>query len=776
MGAGPGTAPWRGTAVRGLQAATVVLVAVFAIGVVVRDGDPRQVPWLDLGVFNAVYVAAAAACLLHRPPARLARLGWRVLGVGIALSVGGSSYYSLVLARQADPPYPSPADAFYLAYYVLSYVGVLLLLRSRTPRFQLSAALDGLVAGLGVAAVTAAVALPGLLAAGDGSAFEVALNIVWPIADLMLVVVLVGGTAVAGARIGGELALVVAGLGVTTVADLLFLYVDSTGGYVEGGPVDLAYLWGTALLALAARPAARPRPAPAVADRPTPAAPPAAEDRPRVGWRLIALPAAAALGSLAVLAVPAGAPAPVARVLAVACVLAALVRTGVTFREIRNLTDVHRQARTDDLTELPNRRALYERAEEAVGAATDAAPVALLLIDLDRFKEINDSLGHAAGDTLLVDVGARIRGVLRSGDTLARLGGDEFAVLLPGADPAAAVEIARTVTGALVAPFPLETVTVHVDASIGVAVAPLHARSRTDLLRCADIAMYDAKATRSGTEVFAAERHEGRDRLRTVEDLRAVLRPAGSPGAVPTAGRLTVHLQPQVALATGATAGIEALARWQHPTRGLLLPGDFLPLVHAAGLTGPLAATILDAALAACRQWRSAGHSPPVAVNLCAADVHDVALPRRIRALLDRHSLPPQALTVELTEDTLVADFDRTRAVLGALRADGVTVSIDDFGTGFASLAYLRDLPVDELKLDRGLIRSVVGDDRAAAIVRHTVELGHDLGVRLVAEGVEDGATADLLASLGCDVGQGYHLATPMPLDSLLGWLAPVPA
>ncbi|MGF1663965.1 MAG: putative bifunctional diguanylate cyclase/phosphodiesterase [Kineosporiaceae bacterium] len=773
MGAAPGGRPWRATAVRGLQVTAVLLVVLFAVATVVRDGDPRQVPWLDLGVFNAVYAVAAAACFVHRPPTRIRRLAWRALGTGIACNIGGNAYFSLVLAGQSDPPYPSPADAFFLSFYAWAYAGVVLLLRSRTPRFQLSLGLDGLVAGLGVAAVTAAVALPRLLAAGEGSPVEVAMNLSWPIADLMLIVVLVGGSAVARARLDREFGLVVAGLAVTAAADLLYLFADSAGSYVEGGPIDLAFLAGTALLAAAIPGPRRPHAAEA---SPSPAGRGAdpGGDRSRVGWRLVTLPAAAAIGSLAVLAVPAGEPSPVARVLAAACVLAALVRTGVTFREMRNLTDVHRQARTDDLTDLPNRRALYERAEEAVRAATGTTPVALLLIDLDRFKEINDSLGHAAGDTLLVQVGARIRGALRGGDTLARLGGDEFAVLLPGADVAAALEAARSVTEALATPFPLETVTVHVDASIGAAVAPLHARTRTDLLRCADMAMYDAKAARSGTAVFATERHHGRDRLQTVEDLRAVLRPARQGDA--DAGRLTVHLQPQVVLATGAAGGIEALARWQHPTRGLLLPGDFLPLVHATGLTGPLAATVLDAALAACRQWRDAGHLSPVAVNLCAADVHDVTVQRRVQALLDRHGLPPEALSVELTEETLVADIDRTRAVLGALRAEGVTVSIDDFGTGFASLAYLRDLPVDELKLDRGLIRSIVGDDRAAAIVRHAIELGHDLGLRLVAEGVEDEATAGLLAGLGCDVGQGYHLATPMPLDALLGWLAPVPA
>ncbi|MGF1646765.1 MAG: putative bifunctional diguanylate cyclase/phosphodiesterase [Kineosporiaceae bacterium] len=771
----PGAPPRRDAAVRGLQVAAVALVAVFAAGMVARDGEPGQVPWLDLGVFNAVYLAAAAACLLHRPPARVERLGWRALGAAIAVNVGGSAYYSLVLARQTDPPYPSLADAFFLWFYVLTYAGVILLLRSRAPRFQLSAALDGLVAGLGVAAVTAAVALPRLSSAGGGPVVEVALNLAWPIADLVLIVVLVGGSAVAGARLDRRFGLVVAGLAVTAAADLMFLFAESGGGYVEGGPVDLAFLSGIALLALAAGPTRRTRRRPGGKGEPG-AALTTRADRARVGWGLVALPGVAAVGSLAVLATPAGGASSVPRVLAAACVLAALARTGVTFREMRDLTDVHRQARTDDLTQLPNRRALYEQCEAAVRAATDAAPVALLLIDLDRFKEVNDSLGHAAGDALLVQVGGRVRGALRSDDVLARLGGDEFAVVLPGTGAEAAVEVAEAVTRALAAPFPVESVTVHVDASIGVAVAPLHAGSRTDLLRCADIAMYDAKAARSGITVFAAERHEGRDRLRTVEGLRAILRPSGPQDVTATAGRLTVHLQPQVALATGAIAGVEALVRWRHPARGLLLPGDFLPLVHAAGLTGPLAATVLDAALAACRQWRDAGHPSPVAVNLCAADVHDVALPRRIRALLDRHGLPPQALTVELTEDTLVADFDRTRTVLGALRTDGVTVSIDDFGTGFASLAYLRDLPVDELKLDRGLVRTVVGDDRAAAIVRHTVDLGHDLGMRLVAEGVEDAATADLLTGLGCDLGQGYHLATPMPLVSLLGWLAPVTA
>jgi diguanylate cyclase (GGDEF)-like protein len=458
----------------------------------------------------------------------------------------------------------------------------------------------------------------------------------------------------------------------------------------------------------------------------------------------------------------------------------------VTLREIRDLGDVHRQARTDDLTGLLNRRAFYEQCDQVLGAQprtpVTQAPVALMILDLDRFKEINDSLGHAAGDELLVQVAQRLRRTLAADDVLARLGGDEFAVLIPAAGDRDALAVATELGLALGQAFTLDTLSVHVETSIGIACTSVTANTRRELLRCADVAMYQAKTARNGPTVYTAGvADDSALRLSIADDLsRAV---AGDSRA----GHLIVHLQPQVRLGgaglasaglasagaggAGDVAGVEALVRWEHPTRGLLQPGAFLAAAQAAGLMGAVTERVLELSLTACRSWWELGHLVPVSVNLSAASVHDQTLPRKVARALARHGLPARALVIELTEDSLMTDPDRAGGVLRQLRILGVCVAIDDYGTGYSSLAYLRHLPVDELKLDRTFTRGLTDDPAATAIVRHTVELAHALGLRLVAEGIEDQTTLELITLLGGDIAQGYHVARPMPIDRLLTWL-----
>jgi EAL domain-containing protein (putative c-di-GMP-specific phosphodiesterase class I) len=283
-----------------------------------------------------------------------------------------------------------------------------------------------------------------------------------------------------------------------------------------------------------------------------------------------------------------------------------------------------------------------------------------------------------------------------------------------------------------------------------------------ELLRCADVAMYAAKSSRDGVRSYVPDPDGGTgDRLHTMEELRT---------ALDEGGQLLVHLQPQVDLTDGRVAGVEALVRWQHPTRGLLSPAHLLPAAEQAGLLRPLTDTVLELSLQAVAGWWESTRVP-VSVNLSAANVSDLDLPSKVAVALLRHGLPAQALTLELVEDTLMADPERGRTVLGELRRLGIRTSIDDYGTGYSSLAYLRHLPADELKLDRSLTLDVGRDPKAAAIVRHTVALAHDLGLSLVAEGVEDAATAGVLAALGCDVAQGFAIARPMPVDAFVRWL-----
>ena len=590
-----------------------------------------------------------------------------------------------------SPPYPSAADLLYLTFYPLLYAAVVLLARARVRAFRASVVLDGVVAGLGAAALALAVVLAPVLRVTDGDLDVVLVNLAYPVADLLLLVLLGGVWAMLGLHADRSLLWLGAGLALYLAADVGFLLADSAGTYGGGGFVDLGWLLGVAALALGVR-----------RGTPPPDLPPAEEeaDEARVGWRVLALPVAAHAASLVLLGVGWGERLPVAAgACGVGCALFASVRAVLTFYEIRDLPHVRRQARTDELTGLANRRALYERCD-ALLAPGRSEPVALLLLDLDGFKEVNDSLGHSAGDSLLRAVAARLAEGVRPGDLLARLGGDEFALLLPGTGASGGMEVAADVLARLEAPFGVEAVTLHVRASAGLATGPEPAGSRAELLRGADVAMYEAKHGGGGVSLFVRSASGGaEERLRTTEELRRAL--AGD--------ELLVHLQPQLDLRTGAVVGAEALVRWQHPRRGLLAPGAFLPHAERAGPSPVLARVVLDLALAAAARWWGPGRELPVSVNLSALDLADGVVDDLARAAA-RHGLPPRAVVVEITEDTFIADPEGAREVLHALRALGVGVSIDDYGTGYSSLAYLRDLPADELKLDRAFTAELETD------------------------------------------------------------------
>jgi len=421
------------------------------------------------------------------------------------------------------------------------------------------------------------------------------------------------------------------------------------------------------------------------------------------------------------------------------------------------------QALHDALTDLPNRVLLHDRLQQAIRAAQrDKTTLALLIMDLDRFKEVNDTFGHQTGDQLLGQLGERLGSVLRVSDTIARLGGDEFAMLLP----TATIEDARHIAGRLLEvldePFALGNLQLEIDASIGIALSPEHGSDADTLLRRADVAMYIAKRTNSGHALYAAEQDQHSPmRLALVGELRRAI----------DQNELSLYFQPKVSLKDSRVVCAEALVRWQHPSHGLLGPDEFVPIAEQTGLIRPLARWVLEAAVRQCASWRQEGLDLAVAVNLSMRNLHDPEIVDTIRQLLVRWGIPPARLVIEITESSLMADAARAMDVLARLREMGVGISVDDFGTGYSSLAYLKRLPVDELKIDKSFVTQMATDENDEAIVRSTIGLAHDLGLTVVAEGIEDQQTWNLLAALGCDVGQGYFVSRPVPAAILGVWL-----
>ncbi|MET8220416.1 putative bifunctional diguanylate cyclase/phosphodiesterase [Streptomyces hirsutus] len=417
----------------------------------------------------------------------------------------------------------------------------------------------------------------------------------------------------------------------------------------------------------------------------------------------------------------------------------------------------------DPLTGLPNRQWLLERIWTALDDAerADARPT-LMLIDLDRFRSVNDTLGHLAGDRLLLQIADRLRLALPRGAEAARLGGDEFAVLLPVSDSTtSATRVARSLVSALSSPLDLDGLTLVLEASAGVAVFPDHALDAEGLLRRADVAMYQAKRDRTGVEVYESKRDSNTpDRLGLLGDLRRAL----------DAHEVQLHYQPKVRF-DGQVAGLEALVRWVHPERGRVPPDEFIAIAESSGLMPHLTEYVLETALGQVAEWRAQGLFVPVAVNVSPRDVHIPGFAGSVAARLARHGVPAGALQLEITEHVLLEDPQRAADTLNALTGHGVRMSLDDFGTGYSSLVHLRRLPVSELKIDRSFVARLAVDAEDAEIVRCTVDLAHSLGLLVVAEGVEDDETWERLRDLGCDAVQGWLVAAAMPPAEATAWL-----
>ncbi|MGV8978208.1 MAG: putative bifunctional diguanylate cyclase/phosphodiesterase [Cellulomonas sp.] len=720
-------APWAAFLTVGTVATAVVMVL------------PKS-PAQDIGYVLVALAGCAAMYVgprLHHPSGAAA---WYLIGAGMTAWVIGGALSIAETWTQNDLPL-SP-DVIRLEVYPLAAAGVLVFARAKTAHEQPAILLDTAILTTAAGMVSAVFLISPAWATGVG--LERWLDVAFPVGNVLLFGVLVRLAYTPGAA---RLAALVMAAGIAAM--LIYQGVGqvlTTLPHIGIRPDALSTQW---LFAYVLAGAAALHPAMVQLSSPEKRGGERTHGRQiaGLGIALAAGPLIVGVQYLAGSQLSAG---------TIALFYVPLVLL-ITVRMLALVRQVNDQAISDHLTGLPNRRALYYQARARLSDPN--VPQALLLLDLDRFKEVNDSLGHQAGDELLVQVAARLRSQLRADDLLVRLGGDEFAILLEGAGQVEAERIAAMLCAGMSEPFDLGELSVHSAASVGIALFPDHGTDLSTLLRRADVAMYRAKPT-GGYRMHRGD-EDNFSRLRLSEELRAAL----------DEDQLVLHYQPKLDLDTGTTRGVEALVRWQHPQRGLLPPADFLDRVEEVGLMGALTRCVLTKALDQAVVWRAAGRDLGVAVNLSASSLIDVELPAQIAAMLDARGLPASVLQLEITEEFLMADRARARVILTALREAGINISVDDFGTGYSSLSYLRDLPIDELKLDRSFIFPMHDDARAAALVSSTIHLAHSLGLRMVAEGVENQAAYAELARLGCDQAQGFYMSHPLAPDELELWL-----
>jgi diguanylate cyclase (GGDEF)-like protein len=556
--------------VQAIAAVMLVMVAAHVVSTSTGLGGAVAEVIINRWGANLVYAAAVVLCALRARSVSETRSGWVVIAVGLGLYAAGNLYYSVVLYANPDPPFPSPADAGWLAFYPAAYVCLGLMARGSGRRFPARVWLDGLLVALAVAAVGITVVVVPVFAGLSGSPGQVITNAAYPVGDLVLLSLTVGMVTVHGWR-GRVLLALAAGFATFAVTDSLYVYRVLAGTYQPGTVLDSLWPVGVALMGLASWQRPRPTDAMDQGDR-----------------AMLVTPLGFGAGALALLTIAGVRPVePVAVALAATAIAVSMLRTALSFRDVRALAETRRQATTDDLTDLPNRRAFHHSLRAAIRRAEGRDDtLAVMLIDLDHFKDLNDTLGHHAGDLVLEQVGPRLRSALRSEDLLARLGGDEFAVLLPTAEAAEAA--GPRIAAALEQRFSIDGIELHVAASVGVALYPKHATDAETLIQRADVAMYVAKERRTGIEIYARERdHHTRERLELIADLRAAVH----------ARELVLHYQPEIDLRSGQVTGAEALLRWPHPTKGLVAPGDFIPLAEQTGVIRQLTEFVLDEAV-----------------------------------------------------------------------------------------------------------------------------------------------------------------------------------
>ncbi len=681
-------------------------------------------------------LAVAAARRSERRSAQLALL------LGLVLwALGSATVNSAPAGAQAT--FPAQGEWLFISAYVALAAHLVLDVAGRA-KPSVPDWLEAVVISGGAVCLVALAVLAPFAEEFGRQGVGLLITLLYPVSDVVLMVVVVAQVALRKRTLSAGTFLAVGGLVVLTAADTFGTVVNlQQGTYAYGLLAAVCWCVGFLLVTDAA---VRPRREPG-----------SIGDDSAFGAHATLAAAAVALGVLVVQ------PLESARlyvlVPATITFVAAGARLALALRDARTAAEAYRLSRTDELTGLPNRRAVVA---DLAAAMTRNDPLTVVLLDLDGFKEINDSLGHGSGDVLLQIIARRLRHALPDDVLAARLGSDEFALVLAEGDPQAVAEHAVHVRPLVGRPKHHDGLEITVDCSAGIASRSGEMTTKGDLLRCADVAMTIAKRSGAGVVVYDPEHDEfSRDRLALAEELRHGLEK----------GQLAVWYQPQVEAGSGRVVSVEALVRWKHPTQGLLAPFAFLPVARRAGLMPRLTEVVLETAARDLAAWRRRGIDVSVAVNIAPPELLGGTMLPALTALMARHRVPTDRLIVEVTEDSFLADPEHARRVIGELRSRDVQVSIDDYGTGFSSLAYLRDLPLQELKIDRTFVANILADRRSWMIVSTTNQMAHGLGLRTVAEGVEDDDLRVELTRMGIDVLQGYHFARPMPADHLVEWL-----
>jgi diguanylate cyclase (GGDEF)-like protein len=730
---------------RWIQLAILATVVAYALSTQPVHRVAGYNTFWDGWEYNIAFTLPIIPMLRRANRSQSQRVAWRLLALGVVLNTAATLVYTYHDQNLVPIPSPALSDAFYLASYALFIAGVAILTQSRLGRVHASVRLDGAIAGLAMASLAGMLWFEPLLKV-SGHPLQIIVGMAYPLTDLVLLVLLIAGLAPNRYRPNWSTAFLMAGVLCWVIGDVIYLKQQAAGTYVQSTILDCTWPFGVFLMGLAASTDDRRR------SRDLRAAESATYD-------ITLMPVGAGLLSIVVLAFFFGRhdSSLIVISLALGSLILVIARMWLTLGEERQLVrESDKDARTDALTGLPNRRSFFEDFELNFGAlGTDT--VGVILIDPDGFKDVNDTLGHLIGDDLLRVVSRRFESCLDERGIMARLGGDEFAFAARVGDESAITKIARELVAALSDPCVLDGVSVRVGASAGVALTST-GETIAELLRAADVAMYDAKRLRTGVSIYRAVNDpNSREQLELVGALHEAIESRA----------LTLNFQPTLDLATGEICGVEALARWRHEQLGSVAPDVFIPIAENAGLMPELTRLVLEMAVDKAAHIDTTGRTINMSVNISRLDLLDDELPAFIERLLAKYGYPAQRLTLEITETTLSSDPEQTAQSIQRLRILGVRISIDDYGVGYSSMSQLLGLEIDELKVDKSFLIQLSSDERAQAIVRSATELAHALGLRLVTEGIEEGAVLDLVRRLGADIGQGYYIATPMTSDQL---------